>query len=87
MTAKELRRSLEDEGRSRRRRGAWREESDTAELAQQLLVASEQTRRGLEAELRKCAGKLEQADFGKAFKAFKRLFERLLKGFQVTKGI
>ena len=55
--------SLEDDsGRSRRRRAAWREESDTTELAQQLLVASEQTRRGLEAELRKCALKLEQAE-------------------------
>lgn len=44
------------------RKRAWREENDTMGLAQQLLAASEQTRRGLEAELRKCAAQLEQAE-------------------------
>ncbi|CAJ1368913.1 unnamed protein product [Effrenium voratum] len=45
----------------RRKRTAWREESDTTDLAQQLLKASEQNRKTLEAEVRKALGRLEQA--------------------------
>ncbi|CAJ1403055.1 unnamed protein product, partial [Effrenium voratum] len=46
----------------RRKRTAWREESDTTDLAQQLLKASEQNRKTLEAEVRKALGRLEQVE-------------------------